>query len=174
VYLWFVVPCIFKYLWFVVPCIFKYLWFVVPCIFKYSNKTTNHMHTQLKNLLLFSRLNAAQHVSGNILPIIRSTFWTAVAASGFRIKAEVDVFPAVVCLLVGCSPLTSRPRLETQLSVHLVGCFTWILCIYSLSSQLVTRSAKYLSAYLHCHWSAHFNVYISNLRLQCSPYIALL
>jgi hypothetical protein len=28
-------------------------------------------------------------------------FWTAVAASGFRIKAEVDVFPAVVCLLVG-------------------------------------------------------------------------
>jgi hypothetical protein len=32
------------------------------------------MHTQLENLLLFSRANAAQHVSGNILPIIRSTF----------------------------------------------------------------------------------------------------
>jgi ATP phosphoribosyltransferase regulatory subunit HisZ len=27
-------------------------------------------------------------------------FQTAVAASGFRINAEVDVFPAVVCLLV--------------------------------------------------------------------------
>jgi hypothetical protein len=31
------------------------------------------MHTQLQTLLLFSRLNAAQHVSGNILPIIGST-----------------------------------------------------------------------------------------------------
>jgi hypothetical protein len=32
------------------------------------------MHTQLENLLLFSRVNVAQHVSGKILPIIRSTF----------------------------------------------------------------------------------------------------
>jgi hypothetical protein len=44
---------------------------------------------------IFYCLNAAQHVSGNILPIIRSTFWTAAAGSGSRIKAEVDVFPAV-------------------------------------------------------------------------------
>jgi hypothetical protein len=34
-------------------------------------------------------------------------FLTAVAASGFRVKAKVDVFPA--------SLLTSRPRLETHL-----------------------------------------------------------
>jgi hypothetical protein len=27
---------------------------------------------------------------------------TAVAASGFRMKVEMDVFSAVVCLLVGC------------------------------------------------------------------------
>jgi hypothetical protein len=32
------------------------------------------MHTQLLNILLFIRVNAAQHISGNILPIIMSTF----------------------------------------------------------------------------------------------------
>jgi hypothetical protein len=52
----------------------EFLWSLVSCIFKYSNKTTNQMQTQLKNILLFSRVNAAQHVSGNILPIIKSTF----------------------------------------------------------------------------------------------------
>jgi hypothetical protein len=37
-------------------------------------------------------------------------FRTAPAASGSRIEAKVDVFPAVVCLLVA-KPLTNRPRL---------------------------------------------------------------
>jgi hypothetical protein len=36
---------------------------------------------------------------------------TAVAASGFRMNVEVEVFSAVVSLLVG--PLTNRPRLRT-------------------------------------------------------------
>jgi hypothetical protein len=66
---------------------------------KYQTPTTNQMHTQSQKLFL-SRINAAQHVSGNMPPIIRSPFQIAVAASGFCIEAEVDVFPAVVCLLV--------------------------------------------------------------------------
>jgi hypothetical protein len=50
---------------------------------------------------------------------------TAVAASGFRMNTEVDVFPAVVGLLVGrhclptnkpttVSPLTNRPRVSSR------------------------------------------------------------
>jgi hypothetical protein len=42
---------------------------------------------------------------------------TAVAASGFHVNDEVDVFPAVVGLLV----LTNRPRLETHPPRHLYG-----------------------------------------------------
>jgi hypothetical protein len=71
--------------------------------------------------LILSHIDAAQHVSGIIMPIFRSffklhrrcstcfghyyvhhqeLFQTAAAAYGFRINAEVDVLPAVVGLLV--------------------------------------------------------------------------
>jgi hypothetical protein len=62
----------------------KNLEFVSPCIIIYSNKSTNQMHQSLR--FIVCRLNAAQHVSGILMPIIRSST-TAVAASGFTVGA---------------------------------------------------------------------------------------
>jgi len=45
---------------------------------------------------------------------------TVVAASGFRMNVEVEVFSAVVGLLVG-APLTNRPRLRTLPPPHSYG-----------------------------------------------------
>jgi hypothetical protein len=49
-------------------------------------------------LLNMFRVHCAHH---------QELFQTAVAAYGFRLNADVDVFPAVVCLLVGSQPMLS-------------------------------------------------------------------
>jgi hypothetical protein len=48
---------------------------------------------------LLSRIDAAQHFWLDYYAHHQELFQTAVAASGFRINAEMDVFPAVVVLL---------------------------------------------------------------------------
>jgi len=62
-------------------CIF--LWFLSPCIIIHSNKSTNQMHQSLR--FISRRSNTAQHVSGILLPIIR-TLQIALAASSLPLE----------------------------------------------------------------------------------------
>jgi hypothetical protein len=59
------------------------LGFLSPCAIIYSNKSTNQIHKSLSYIVC--RLNAAQHVSGILMPIIRSLS-TAVAAYGLPLE----------------------------------------------------------------------------------------
>ena len=90
------------------------LGFMVPCIFNHSNKNTQIYATINNKIYCF--------VVQTLLNMFRALPFpssgarrTAVAAFGFRMNVEVEVFSAVVGLLA------SRPRLRTLPPPHSYG-----------------------------------------------------
>jgi hypothetical protein len=63
----------------------------------FSNKTPNQMQQSVVKFIVYSHRRCST-CFGHYYAHHQELFQTAVAASGFHINAEVDVFPAVVGL----------------------------------------------------------------------------
>ena len=83
------------------------LGFVVPCIFNHSNKTPQLDATISRKILLLCRTDTAQHVSGIIMPIIRSP-----------LNCRCSLWFPYEC---GGGSVLSRPRLRTRPPPHSYG-----------------------------------------------------
>jgi hypothetical protein len=100
----------------------KNLGFVVPCIFifNHSNKTPNEMQQSSAKCCYFA-VQILLNMFRALLCPSSGARQTAVAASGFRINVEVDVFSAVVGLLVIDKPTTAENTSTSTFNGSLTG-----------------------------------------------------
>ena len=93
---------------------FLNLGFVAPCIFNHSNKN-NQLDATIKRKIYCFVVQTLLNMFRALHCPSSAARQTAVAASGFRMNVEVEVFSTVVGLLA------NRPRLRTLPPAHSYG-----------------------------------------------------